>query len=320
MIKNILVIRFSSLGDIVLTTGVLKHVKECRPDINIDVITMSHFAQIYDGLDFIRSVYCIDKGCKVSQLVDTLNTMPDYDYIFDLHSNLRSRIVKLVLPARNSTYKKNSLARRLYVKYRICKYDLRNHVVTKYYNAFRTVLKLEKVKVEQLRPFLSNPIASRDTSKKTIVTIHPFASKNTKIWEYFVELAKVLINNGLHVRFIGDGNIEIPNGVENKTGHTPLNTLIRNIADSDIVVTTDSGPLHIATALNIPTVAIFGATSKEFGFYPEFNNCKVVELTSLKCRPCHVHGSDSCPRKHFKCMRDITVEEVRHNIEIILKK
>ncbi len=318
--KDILVVRFSSLGDVVLITGVLKYVKQHHPDVNIDVFTMSQFAGVLEGLDFIRNIYCIDKGVKMATLIDVFNTMPQYDAIFDLHANTRSSLVKLASRATHFTYEKNALARRLFVKYRMCRSRLNKHVVEKYAETFTKALKLPKPTINDLKPFINNPIDKRDGFAKPIVTIHPFASKDGKVWEHFVQLAELLVANDVHVRFIGDGNIEIPNGVENKTGKVPLNKLVQYIADSDVVLSTDSGPLHIATALNVQTLAIFGPTSKELGFYPYFDNCKVIEVNSLKCRPCHIHGPARCKLKHFSCMREITIEEVRHHIQCLLSK
>lgn len=312
--QNILIIRFSSLGDVVLTTGVIKYLKENRSDINIDILTRSDFAGVFTDFPYIRNLYCIDKGANLESLLNVLNTMPQYDSIYDFHSNIRSRFVKMILPYKSYTYKKNSLARRLYVSLRLGKRFLKNHVTEKYFLPLNKGLNIEKPELEKLRPYLVNPYKNRKTGEKKTVTIHPFASKKTKEWPFIYELCQILLDNGLNVKVVGAGKTKLPKEVEDLTGYTPLNMLIRNIADSDVVVSTDSGPMHIAIALGLPTIAIFGPTTKEFGFYPKFNNCTVIEDNNLKCRPCHIHGSDKCPKKDFKCMMSATIEEVRTKI------
>lgn len=318
--KDILIVRFSSLGDIVLTTGVIKYIKENHENINIDVLTRSDFAGVFADFQYVRNVYCIDKGSNLEKLLDVINTMPDYHSIYDLHSNLRSRFVKMIMPIKAYTYKKNSLARRLFVSFRLCKSALQKHVTEKYFEPLSTGLSIEKPSIEALKPYLKNPYSNRKVSNQKVVTIHPFASKKTKEWQFVYELCQMLLDEGLKVKVIGVGKINLPKGVEDLTGYTPLNMLIRNIADSDIVFTTDSGPLHIATALNLPIISIFGPTTKELGFYPSYENVLVVENNQLKCRPCHIHGSDRCKRGDFLCMNSATPEEIRTLIRKVIDK
>ncbi len=312
--KNILVVRFSSLGDVVLTTGVIKYVKEELKDINIDVLTITPFAGVFSDFPYVRDVYCIDKGASLEKLLDVLNSMPDYDGVFDLHGNLRSLFVKTVLPCPSFTYKKSGLCRRLYVKFRMCGNRLKKHVVTKYCDALGLGLGLPTPKPEKIRPWITHPFPERKQGARKTVGIHPFASKRAKEWPFIYELCSLLLDEGLNVRVVGAGKTDLPEGAEDMTGFTPLNMLIRNIADCDVFLSTDSGPMHIAVALGLPVVALFGPTTKEMGFYPEFEGCSVIEDAPLKCRPCHVHGPDICPKKHFQCMLSTTIEEVRTKV------
>lgn len=312
--KEILVVRFSSLGDIVLITGVLKYVKETvSEDIAIDLITYSHFAGVLQDYPYIRNIYTIKKGDSLMDLNETMSTMPNYDLVFDLHNNIRSSFIRLISSCKSYVYNKNSIARRLFVKNRFCKSKLTEHTVIKYFKPFMKAFKLDMPDVEKLRPYLPYPNINKNNSCKNVV-IHPFASKSTKEWPFFAELGSLLSDDGLNVIYVGNGEMDIPDSADNKTGKVSLSALIELIAQADIFVTTDSGPMHIATALNIPVIAIFGPTTKELGFYPVFKNTKVIEYVGLKCRPCHIHGSNYCIKKHFKCMLDIGVEEVRFHI------
>lgn len=306
--KNILVIRFSSLGDIILTTGVLKYIKSIKPEINIHVVTSDKFKDVFEELPFITMVYGINREKGLRALPDLIHSMPDFDAVIDLHDNLRSLIVKFLLGAPSFTYNKNSMARRLFVKFRLCSKYLTKHTVQKYFEPFAKIFKLKLPDIELLRPYLNEQKVVRNPIKN--VVIHPFASKKCKEWTYFYEICKKFINNGIKVTVIGDGVINLPPEVEDKTGFVPFEVLKENIAGCDLFLTTDSGPMHIGTALNVPTVVIFGPTTKELGFYPQFTNVSVIENQNISCRPCHIHGANSCPKKHFQCMLSITDDEV----------
>ena len=85
-----------------------------------------------------------------------------------------------------------------------------------------------------------------------------------------------------------------------------------------LFITNDSGPMHIATAFDVPTLAIFGPTTRELGFFPYGEGHRVVEVKDLACRPCALHGGKKCPLGHFKCMKDIHADEVFRNAKEML--
>lgn len=306
--KNILVLRFSSLGDIVLTTGVLKFIKDTLPSVNISVATSTQFKEVFEKLPFISAVYSIDRKSNLKDIIAFSKTLPKFDAVFDLHDNLRSRILKFLLPAKSFTYNKNSLARRSFVRYRLGASYLTKHTVQKYFEPFGRAFNLNLPDIEKLRPFLIKPATEKSRIKR--VVIHPFASKFCKEWPYFYDLSEKFLSLGVEVAAVGAGGINLPDLVEDKTGFVTLETLKENIASADLFITTDSGPLHIATAMNVPTVAIFGPTTRELGFYPTFKDTFVIENEGLNCRPCHIHGPDFCPKKHFRCMKELSADMV----------
>ena len=87
-----------------------------------------------------------------------------------------------------------------------------------------------------------------------------------------------------------------------------------------LFITNDSGPMHIATAFDVPTLAIFGPTTRELGFFPYGEGHRVMEVKDLPCRPCALHGGKKCPKGHFKCMRDISPDTVFENAKEMLEK
>lgn len=302
---KVLFIRFSSLGDVILTTGVLRYIKENAPNVEINVLTFNEFAPVFEGLQFVEKIYTVPKGVKLTEYISFLRAMPAFDNIIDWHDNLRSRIAGMILRGKVSVYDKQSLARRMYVRLRLCRNKLAPHTVLRYAKAALPLLGISVPEIELLRPYLPNSAGT--VSGK--VVLHPFASKQTKIWPYFAALAEELVKSGKDVYVVGKGDFPAVKGV--KLLDTPrLSDLFAALGDAELVISTDSGPMHAAVALCRPLVAIFGSTTRELGFFPVFSGCSIIERAALNCRPCHVHGLDKCPMGHFKCMLDISVADM----------
>ncbi|QAR34303.1 glycosyltransferase family 9 protein [Geovibrio thiophilus] len=302
---RVLFVRLSSLGDVILITGVIKRFSEQFPDYLCDVFTSAVFAPVFDGLDFVNRVITFDKkdGFKgfAKAVQEELN---GYDYVIDLHANLRTFLLRFMADAKFLKYHKDSAARRMFVKSRKRTERLGIHVVEKYAETLKP-LGMKEYSVEELRPVLHS-----GRREEGCIVLNPFASKLTKQWDKFPELAERLVDMGQRVTVIGQGDFPQIDGVNNLTGKTTLREMLDIIAASSVLITTDSGPMHAGVALNKKVIAVFGSTTSDFGFAPEFKGCSVVEVSGLGCRPCHVHGQDKCPQEHFRCMRDISVDDV----------
>ena len=105
----------------------------------------------------------------------------------------------------------------------------------------------------------------------------------------------------------------------NLVGKTSLGVLTAVVSRLKLLVSNDSGLVHVASARNISTVVIYGPTSPKFGYGPLGPGSRTVELP-LDCRPCHIHGPRECPKEHFKCMKEITPEQVLETVEMILNQ
>lgn len=302
---KLLFVRFSSLGDVILTTGVMNYVKKMLPDADIDVLTFSQYAPVFENLPFINDVIPYDKSKGIKEYFYLVqNELEEHDYIFDLHGKLRSRFLKFHAQADYSCYKKDSRSRRAYVKNRKETPRLNMHVTEKYFETVTKPLQLEMPDIEELRPV----IIRNQTANKGHVFVHPFASRNTKAYPYAQELAEELLKAGYTPVFAGIGEAPDAEGVIDLTGQKSIGEMLDIIDSCEMCITTDSGPLHAAIALNKPTAALFGSTTKHFGFYPSFKGCTVLENNDLKCRPCDVHGLDKCPQSHFRCMTSLKPE------------
>ncbi|MGA1847542.1 glycosyltransferase family 9 protein [Deferribacter abyssi] len=316
MNKKVLFVRFSSIGDIVLTTGIINIFYKQYPNYEIHFLTSKGYEDLISLRPEIKKILSIKRKSSFFEYLKFIqDNINDYDYIFDLHSNLRTFFLKIFSPSEISSYKKDSFKRRMFVKFRLFKNSLEKHVVEKYFEAVNKILPLKINTIEDLRPTLI-----KKNKKENIIVIHPFASKTTKEWPYFEEIASKLANKGEAITIIGNGNFNIKHkNIYNLTNKTTIKEMIKIIAKAKLLITTDSGPMHIGIGCNTPTIAIFGSTTHEFGFYPIFTNSQVIENKNLNCRPCHIHGLSKCPKKHFKCMTDINIDEVYEKIKIFLK-
>jgi ADP-heptose:LPS heptosyltransferase len=305
---KILIIRFSSLGDVVLTTGPIKLLKNYYPDIKIDLLTYSSYKAIFINNPDIDNILVIDREQFFWEYIRLLrNILRNYQYVIDLQGNIKSIISSFFKRKNYALYKKYTLERRLFAKYRFFQSKLNNHITERYLNGIKKFFYLSFETLEELRPLIYGQKVDED--ERTVV-IHPFASKKTKEWPYFVQLTEYLVSNGLNVVIIGNGYFPEIKNATNLTNKTDISRMISEISKAKVLITTDSGPMHIGIALKKRVISIFGPTTKEFGFYPFFENCLIIEKKGLICRPCHIHGKNRCPEKHFKCMKDISVNNV----------
>jgi heptosyltransferase-2 len=181
---------------------------------------------------------------------------------------------------------------------------------------------------EEMRPSLAPSSAERDVVDdllrsygvepgERLIALAPGSVWATKRWPYYAELARALAEAGRIVIVGGPGDralakeivAAVPSAVD-ATDKLPLLASADLIGRSAVIVTNDSAPLHLASAMGTPTVAIFGPTVPEFGFGPLAPAKAVLGHESLACRPCDRHGPRRCPLKHFRCMRELSVEGV----------
>ncbi len=168
--------------------------------------------------------------------------------------------------------------------------------------------------------------------KKKFITVAPSSVWETKKMpkEKFIDLIHLILQKTkFNVALIGS-NSDIPltesiqkkfnNRVVNLSGMTNLAELAFVIKESVAVISNDSSPIHFASAFNIPTIAIFGATIPDFGYTPLSDKNFISEITGLPCRPCGIHGGKSCPEKHFHCMEHQIPEKIFQNLQTLLKR
>lgn len=324
---HMVAVRFSSLGDVVLTTGVLLHRHALR-GTEFTVVTRSAFAPVFEGNPAVREVIGLTdeelhgqgQAMAFRMIVDKYRNSP----LLDLHRNLRSAMLARSWKDAIICYRKMAFARRVFLMSggRWFGDALRSLNIPQRYAA-GLYGPQEIPSAEELRPriFLSEAEKSSARerlaplrNKGRIAAIHPFAAHAAKTWpaESWMRLAAALEAQGISCLWLGRGDdftgAGEPASLINKTDLRELSAVL---AESDILITGDSGPMHLATAAGTPVLALFGPTTREWGFFPSGERDRVLEC-SLPCRPCSLHGSARCPRGNA-CTGGISMESVLGN-------
>jgi lipopolysaccharide heptosyltransferase II len=326
---KILIIRLSSIGDILLSTAFIRQARQTFPDAEIDFIVKKRFSDLVQFNPHINHVFEYDDKSQtnLTEFVKLFKGQK-YDYIFDLHHNLRSIYLRKKIAAQKRFHiKKDKLAQTALVKFKWRIYDRIKTIPERYSEVGNASGIIDDGL--GLEVFWSKEIETEVTKKfreieidmsRPMIGLAPGAGFFTKRWpiEYFEQLIN-LINkeNGYNILVIG-GEDEFEQG--NKLNNFPnvynfagkLNILESGAAISKLkcLISNDSGMMHMATSVQTPVVAIFGSSVQEFGFFPYRAKGVVIENENLACRPCSHIGKASCPKDHFKCMNDIHPEQV----------
>ena len=311
--KKFLIIRLSSLGDILLATPLIRSIKKRIPGSEIDFVLREEYEDLITHNPNVRKIYRYNEAGYIVQSLINSVISEKYDLIIDLQNNSRSRWVTRVSKAPVVRFKKHHLDKFLLVNFKINKLNDLPPVPARYASTIEN-FELDNEGLELITNKIPN---EKLKSGSNWVGLCPGAKHFTKRWpvEDYINLAKLLNENGFQVvLFGGILDSEICSHITKQTGALNLcneNDILQTAADMKLckaVYSNDSGLMHVATAVKIPVIAIFGSTVKEFGFFPYNAKSLVIENKGLSCRPCTHIGRTSCPKKHFKCMKEITPE------------
>ncbi len=304
-----LVVRFSSIGDIVLITPVIRCLKEQVEGAVVHCVTKPEYASILEANPYVDKVHVL-KTFK-----ETLNKLKDegFDYLIDLHKSLRSRRLKSRLKVLDFSFPKLNKE-----KWQIVNLKKNNlpevHIVERYFeavNLFDVVndnkgldfFILDTDKVEK-RNFLTN-----SESKYIAFAIGGQHQTKQLPVEKIIEICKginlqIVLLGGKNDNVNGEKIASICENTINLCGKYNLAQSADILRQSDAVITHDTGLMHIAAAFKKEIISIWGNTIPEFGMYPYMagEKSQIFEIKELKCRPCSKIGFDKCPKKHFDCM------------------
>ncbi len=336
---KILIIRFSSIGDIVLTSPVVRCLYR-QKNADIHFLTKTAFAQIPAANPMIRRVFALGKPsdadnitarAKLSELLPLLRA-EGYDYVIDLHHNIRSWRVKMALQVPAFSFNKLNIKKWLLVRWGInILPDV--HIVHRYLETVRSLgVVYDGAGLDFHVPPGTNIAASALFSEtgrnQPFVAFVIGATHATKRLpdEKITAICQAIQR---HVVLIG-GPSERESGqriaaaagshVTDTCGKFSLFESAEVIRQAEVVLTHDTGMMHIAAALGKRIVSVWGNTVPAFGMYPFYpdgaDDNTTVEVNELKCRPCSKIGHNACPRGHFDCMNKIRVEQILDAISV----
>ena len=342
-IKKTLIIRLSSLGDVILATPVINALKAKFPDSELFFLTKARYADLLKNDPRISSLVEFDpvKGHKgvsgFMRLISELRSC-DFDLLIDLHANLRSFLIRHLVESRiKLKYHKRWLRRWSMVHLKFLK-SKPAHTVDSY---------LEPLKKLDVEATESDPLifVSRDglefsnhfllehriEKDDIVVGVHPGAKWETKRWdaEKFARVGRSLAEKPGHkIMLLGDAEEvklveQVGRGIPAerivRAVGLPLGKVMSLIKRCDCLITNDSGPMHIASALKVPVVAIFGPTHPKLGFAP-IGSPNLVLCADVKCSPCSLHGEKKCSKKSRFCMDLIEPDMVIEAVERLLEE
>ena len=308
-LNKILIIRLSSMGDILLTTPLIRSIKKQNPDIQIDFVLKEEFFELVQLNPNLTNIHIYSKQSFEKQILINTLISNDYEMVIDLQNNIRSKEITKQLQCQTFRFKKNNVKKFLLVNFKINRLKNAPLIPVRYAEAAGINLDDEGLDI-----FTDNVADPRLDLNEKYIGLCPGAKHFTKRWpkEYFIELGKKLESSGYKVVLFGGLNEEELIGEIANQLSSPVNlcgdSILQSAADMKMckaIYTNDSGAMHLACAVKVPVIAFFGSTVKEFGFFPYKANSIELDVENLPCRPCTHIGRKSCPLIHFKCMKDI---------------
>jgi ADP-heptose:LPS heptosyltransferase len=315
---KILIIRFSSIGDIVLTTPVIRCCKQQLKNAEIHFVTKSSFRPVLEHNPYIDKLFTFTRD--ISEVIPQLKK-ENYDLVVDLHNNLRSARLKLALGRKNTSFKKLNLKKWLAVnlKSKTALPDV--HIVQRYLETVSSVGvkddgkgldyfigEKDKVDVAAIDPSLTNGFVALVVGGSYYTKKIPNA-KHIEICA--ASKLPVVLLGGKEDAADGEKVSFQNKHVFNACGKFSINQSASILQQSTSVITSDTGLMHIASAFGKKIFSLWGNTIPEFGMYPykPGEGSKILEV-DLKCRPCSKLGYHKCPKGHFKCMMEINTAEI----------
>ncbi|MFY7964926.1 MAG: glycosyltransferase family 9 protein [Chitinophagaceae bacterium] len=325
-----LIVRFSSIGDIVLTTPVIRCLKQQIPDCNIHFVTKKEYAIILHHNPYVDKV--VEYSGNWNLLMDELKTH-QYTAIIDLHHNARTLRLKKALGVKSFSFNKLNINKWLLTALKVN--TMPNvHIVDRYMETIKSF------NITNDGKGLDYFIGDTDTVKQNdLPASHLFgyiglvigAAHNTK--KLPVEKLRELCNKinypivllgGKEDRELGDQIAAVDREhVYNSCGKFNLNESADIVKKAKLIITHDTGLMHIAAAFKKPIISIWGNTVPSFGMTPYYGNVQmpnaIFEVPNLRCRPCTKIGYDACPKKHFKCMNLQPIDAIAASVEAMFK-
>jgi len=331
-----LILRFSSIGDIVLASPLLRVLRQRFPTAQIDFVTRTEYSELVRFNPNLNVTFGYDRRDGLVGLIRLARALraERYDLLIDIHGSLRSRFLRILMGVpRAVTIDKRLRVRRALIAKKMNRYSAVVSVATRYiepvhaYGVEDDAKGLELHIPDEILFRISGRMAALQLNRNEhVIGFCPSARHATKRWpaERYAELgirlakqdhARILLFGGPEDRALCGGIAETIDASEkgsvvDLTAELGLLETGAAMEFCDAIVTNDTGLMHIAAAKHRKLIALFGPTVREFGFFPLGEQSLVLEREGLYCRPCSHIGSATCPEGHFRCMQEISVDDV----------
>jgi ADP-heptose:LPS heptosyltransferase len=314
--RKILIIRFSSIGDIVLTTPLLRCIKEQLPRAEVHYLTKKQFGPILEANPYIDQLWLYDHNFK--DLIPAMK-FQGIEFIVDLHQNYRSNFVRKQFYEPSASFPKLNLQKWLLVNFKINLLpDI--HIVDRYFQA------LQLLKIRNDGKGLDYFIPEKDEVsleslpsefRNGYIAFVIGGKHNTKILP--PEKVSLICNQLNRPVVLVGGEEDAENGelilssckgkVINTCGKYNINQSASLVRQAKKVISNDTGLMHVAAAFKKPVLSVWGNTIPAFGMTPYLPEADkplsaIFEVKGLLCRPCSKLGYEKCPKRHFRCMND----------------
>jgi len=335
---KILIIRFSSIGDIVLTTPVIRCLKKQLPEAEIHYLTKANFKAVLVANPYIDKLHYLQDDLQA--VIPSLQA-ENFDYVIDLHHNLRTMRVKKALGKEAYSFNKLNIQKFILttIKLNVLP-DV--HIVDRYLETVQTLgvkndgrgldyfipdtdkVKESDIPAAHLAGYIGVVIGAALNTKK--LPVHKLKELCSAIEH------PIILLGGKEDREIGEQIASVdPHKIYNSCGKFNINESADLVRRAKLIITHDTGLMHIASALNKQIISIWGNTVPQFGMYPYYSTASsqlpkdklpydIMEVRPLYCRPCSKIGFNKCPLGHFKCMEKINIADIVNNVERRLGK
>lgn len=315
--RKILVIRFSSIGDIVMTSPVVRTLS--NKGYKVHFLVKEKFLPVIEANPYIRKIHIFT---SIQQSIQELSA-EQFDFIVDLQNNRNSRILCWRLGTPNSAFPKLNIEKFLVVLLKIRSILPAKHIVDRYFEAVKQLgvkndyqgldFFMDESKISQSirdfpKPYVIIVVGGSYTTKKIPLN---------KLREIITHLSnkKILLLGDQHDFTVAQQlSLEFENAI-NLCGQTNLHESAYLIKHAAFVISSDTGLMHIAAAFRKIIYSFWGNTIPEFGMYPYMPDMKskIIQNNHVWCRPCSKLGYQRCPLLHFKCMNDLNISEIVTN-------
>ena len=321
--RRVAILRLSSAGDIVLTSGALESLKRAWPETELFYVTKGLYRPLIEHSPHLAGVLPWTPEDTVSSMKQRLVSL-GIDAIVDLHNSQRTRLLRLLMPGvPGVVWQKRPWSSSLSVRLGLTPYRPTMTIAARYHNAVEALVGSPLPRGHLQYHLGPNEIAdslevlkeAKLDLKRPIVGVSPGAKWYTKRWpaRRFGELISRVLDQGFECIITGsDDELPLAHQIQesapqavNLVGKVPFALLGGVLSHCSAFIANDSGPMHIARGLGVPTLAFFGSTAPE-----QFHSGGHAFLfTEEPCAPCHFYGRKSCPKKHLNCLKNISTDD-----------